>query len=150
MPLLFDTRTREIFEVLNQIQRVFRYHLFQRDKDIYEVRVESIDNDKEIMTYICVYLEPASRSHIVISQDQLGMLDADLDNALVLEHWSDGELVHGESCRHASNDRNFAFLLYTCQHWVMINKRRKKNFDKKYQMKTMRRKLEQYFKTWIK
>jgi len=148
MALLFDPRTGKIFEVLNQIQRVFGYHLFQREKDIYEVRVESIDNDKEIVTYIRVYLEPACRTHLVISQDQLGMLDADLDNALVLEHWEDGERVHEESCRHASNDRNFAFLLFTCQHWVMLNERTKKNFDENFKMKTMRRKLGEYFKTF--
>lgn len=72
-----------------------------------------------------------------------------LENFLDLEEWSEGEVVYRQSSRHVSNDKNFAFLLYTCEHWVMIEKRNKKKLAQDQKMKTIRKKLEKYLKTWI-
>lgn len=146
---LFDIRTRKIFGVLNEIQGIFDYHLFQREEEIYDVRVESIDNDDEMVTHIYIYFEPAHRTHIVISHDQLGMFDANFDNSLVLTHWSRGKVVHQQSRRHVSNDRNFAFLLHTCGYWVMIRNRWQKELAQDQKMKALRRQLVEYYKKWI-
>jgi len=149
MPFLFLTRTRKIFAALDQIQGVFDYQLFRREEDIYEVRVESIDNDDEMVTYIYVYFKPAHHTHLVISQDQLGMLNANFDNSLVFKHCSQGKVVYHRSYRHVSNDKNFAFLLHACVHWVMIKKRWNMELAQDQKMKTLRRHLEEYYKKWF-
>jgi len=147
MPFLFKTRTRKIFGVLSQIQDVFGYYAFRKEEDIYSVSVRSIDNDNEMAIYIYVYFSP--EHHVVISQDQLAVFDDDFDNSLVLEEWCEGRIMDRRRSRHASNDKNFAFLLYTCEHWVMIEKRNKKRLAQDQMMKTIRKKLEKYFKAWI-
>lgn len=151
MHSLFDNRTRKIFGVLMQIQEVFGCYVFDKEEHIYSVRVESIDNDDEIRTYIYLYYEPYGgfTQHLVISQDQLAMFSGDFDNSLVLEHWIDGKVNHRQSCRHVSNDRNFAFLLYLCEHWVMVEKRNRKKVRQDNMMKKYAQKLETYFKKRI-
>jgi hypothetical protein len=151
MHLLFNSRTHKIFVALAQIQRVSDLHFFNRQEEIYSVDVKSIENDSEMAIHISIHAKPCRHfsPRIVISQDQLGMLDEDFDNALVWEEWDGNTSQEKKTIRHPSNDKNFAFLLYACQQWVMVEKRSRKKFDQDRQMKSIRKKLEAYFKTWI-